>query len=67
MIRMLREKKTGLYYQGPGEWTAYKRKALTFKDNHTAIACGRRLNRPYLELILSFTGAGRDIAFPLSE
>lgn len=67
MIRMLREKKTGLYYQGPGEWTAHKRKALTFKDNDSAIECGRRLHRPYLELILCFTGTGRDIAFPLAH
>jgi hypothetical protein len=65
MIRLLREKKSGLYYKAGGEWTAYKRHALTFKDNQSAIACGLKLKRHTVELVLQFTGYGRDVAFPL--
>ena len=65
MIRLLREKKSGLYYKGSGEWTPHKKNAFEFKDNQSAIACGRRLKWPAVELIFKFSGFGRDVAFPL--
>jgi len=66
MIRLLRERKSGLYYKGSGEWTPHKNNALEFKDNQSAIDCGRRLKWPDVELIFKFSGFGRDVAFPLS-
>jgi len=65
MIRLLREKKSGLYYKAPGEWTPHKQKAFAFKDNESAISCGRRLKWPDVELIFRFSGPGRDVAFPI--
>ena len=65
MKRILRDKKSGCYYQAGGGWTPHKKKALEFKDNQSAITCGRKLNSPTVELVLRFAGYGRDIAFPL--
>jgi hypothetical protein len=67
VTRLLREKSSGLYYKGADGWTADKRKAFNFKDNASAIACGRRLKRGNLELILAFARTNRDVAFPLHE
>jgi len=65
MTRLLREKKSGLYYEGFGKWTAHKQNAFEFKDNQSAMACGRRLKWPNVELIFKFSGFGHDVAFPL--
>lgn len=67
MRRVLRDKRTGRYYQAGGQWTAHQKHALEFKDNESAIDCGRTLNSSSLELVLRFTGYGRDIAFPLTR
>ena len=65
MRRVLRDKSTGQYYRSDGLWTARQKDALEFKDNQSAIDCGRKLHSRSVELVLRFTGYGRDIAFPL--
>ena len=67
MKRLLREKKSGLYYKAAGKWTADKRHAREFKDNQSAIDCGSKLGIRDMELVLQFTGYGRDIAFSLKQ
>ena len=67
MKRLLREKKSGLYYKSAGKWTADKRHAREFKDNQSAIECGAKLGIHSMELVLRFTGYGRDVAFSLKQ
>jgi hypothetical protein len=64
MKRLLRDKPLGLYYKGGGEWTSNKSKAVEFKNTQCAIDCGVRLKRREIQLIMSFKGCGKDIAFP---
>jgi hypothetical protein len=64
MKRLLRDKPFGLYYKGGGQWTPYKSKAVDFKSTQCAIDCGVRLKRWEMQLIMSFKGCGKDVAFP---
>ena len=65
MVRVLRDKTSGLYYKGSGEWTGRKEKAFVFADLAAAMECSQHLQRSFLELVLCFSGPGRDISFPL--
>jgi hypothetical protein len=67
MKRLLREKKSGLYYKAAGKWTPDRKYALEFKDNQSAINCGLKLKDRTMELVLRFAGYGRDVAFPLKQ
>ena len=67
MKRLLRDRKSGLYYKSAGKWTADKRHARDFKDNQSAIECGAKLEIDAMELVLRFTGYGPDIAFSLKQ
>ena len=67
MKRLLRDRKSGLYYKSAGKWTADKRQAREFKDNQSAINCGAKLGIDAMELVLRFSGYGQDVAFSLKQ
>ncbi len=64
---VLREIKTGLYVQQPGEWTRDLRQARTFKHSAEAMDVAREHDLEGLEVLLAFDEppTGQQVSIPL--
>lgn len=62
---LLRNSKTGLYYQEPGQSTANPQEARVFGHASQAISLAYQMHLPDMEVLLTFEEAAHNIRFPL--
>jgi hypothetical protein len=62
---LLRDAKTGLYFQEPQGWTAETEKAQAFKHSAEAMDLAREHNVTDAEVILAFEESRYTVALPL--
>ncbi len=64
---LLRDSRTGLYFQEPEIWTHEAHKARTFKHSADAMNLARRENLEQAEVVLAFEESAYTVALPLPE
>ena len=62
---LLRDARTGLYFQEPEQWTGESEKARTFKHSADAMNVARQTHLQQAEVILSFEESAYTVALPL--
>src|SRR3954470_7956936 len=64
--RLLKNCKTGLYYDGLGGWTAKVGEAFDYKTMYAAVAAAMQLNNDELALLMKFEDSRMDVETPLN-
>jgi hypothetical protein len=67
MRTLLRQAATGLYFQGPDQWTTERERAHNFKMIDRAVEFARRWNLPDVELVFAFEDAEEVTRVPLDK
>jgi hypothetical protein len=62
---LLRDARTGLYFQDPEQWTAETAKAQTFRHSAEAMNLARECQVQQAEVILAFEESAYTVALPL--
>jgi len=62
---LLRDAKTGLYFQEPERWTGRAENARTFKHSAEAMNLAREENVEQAEVVLAFEESAYTVALPL--
>src|SRR4051812_650947 len=63
--RLIRQVRTGLYYDGFGGWTERDSEAFAYKTMADAIEAGEELDPESLFLVLKFLDARMDVQTPM--
>jgi hypothetical protein len=67
MRTLLRQVSTGLYFQGPDQWTTDRSRAHNFKLIDHALAFVRRWNLQHLELVFAFEDVEEVTPVPIDQ
>jgi hypothetical protein len=64
--RLLKNSRTGLYYDGRGGWTAKVGEAFDYKTMYAAVVAAMQLNIDELALLMKFQDSRMDVETPLN-